>query len=359
MLVDGSAFQQPHGGIARLWRAVLAEWAENGFAEHVTILDRGGTAPRLPGYRYCPAPLLRAPDSGVERSLLQSACDALAADLFVPSEYTCPTRTPSFLYVYDMTPEVLGFDLGAPQWREKRHALEHAAAFACLSESTLRDLRRVVPTARAKRAVVALPGVGPEFSPPSPEAVRGIVATLGLPQTYVIFLGHRDGYKNATLLFDALELLQDRTGLGVLLVGGAPMLEAEYAKRAGRIPVTIARLTDDELRGAYAGAAALVYPSRYEGFGLPVVEAMACGCPVITCRNSSLPEAADDAAIFVGEDAPRELAAAIDDVRRPEVREQLVSRGRAWSHTFEWSRTGRVLQEAILEAAESARGRSA
>ena len=86
-------------------------------------------------------------------------------------------------------------------------------------------------------------------------------------------------------------------------------------------------LSDEELRLAYAGAAALVYPSRYEGFGLPVAEAMACGCPVITTKLASLPEVAGDAALYVDPDDPKSLREALNAVRDPERRATLVAAG--------------------------------
>jgi glycosyltransferase involved in cell wall biosynthesis len=86
-----------------------------------------------------------------------------------------------------------------------------------------------------------------------------------------------------------------------------------------------------------------------------VLEAMACGCPVVTCRNSALPEAADDAAIYVGEDSPLELAQAMRDVLDEETRAGLIARGLAWSARFRWNETARALAAAILDAADNTR----
>jgi tetratricopeptide (TPR) repeat protein len=94
---------------------------------------------------------------------------------------------------------------------------------------------------------------------------------------------------------------------------------------------------------------ALVYPSRYEGFGLPVLEAMKSGCPVITCRNSALPEVAGDAALYVDEVDAEQMANALIKVRRPEIRTELVRKGLENVKQFSWEKTGQKVVAAIGE----------
>jgi glycosyltransferase involved in cell wall biosynthesis len=347
VLMDGCAFQDGLGGISRLWRAVLTEWSESGFARHVVVLDRGGSAPKHPGFGYLAAPPLRALDSTATPKLLDAVCAAVGADVFVSTGYTSQEACPSLLYLYDMTPEALHWDLESPMWRDKHRAIAKASGFACLSENTAADLHRLYPQTIERICRMALPGVDASFQPASPAEIRDFRTAYDLPEEYFIFLGHRDHYKNADLVFDALSQMDEAPRPGLMLVGGRPELEPGFVEKARRTMVRIASLSDDELRTAYSGAAALLYVSRYEGFGLPILEAMACGCPVITCRNSSLPEAAGDAAIYVGEDDPPALCEAMRRVREPAVRDDLVARGLEHCRRFTWSRTAAEVETAI------------
>lgn len=112
-------------------------------------------------------------------------------------------------------------------------------------------------------------------------------------------------------------------------------------------------LDDDTLACLYSGATALVYPSLYEGFGLPIVEAMACGCPVICSNVSSMPEVAGDAARLIDPRNPDDLATAIEEVVESSVTQKdLAQRGLARAATFTWRRTAletRQVFQAVIE----------
>ena len=110
------------------------------------------------------------------------------------------------------------------------------------------------------------------------------------------------------------------------------------------------QLTDEELRLAYAGAVALVYPSKYEGFGLPVLEALACGCPVITCPNASIPEVAGEAAIYVNDDDVTGLAEALCEVQKPTVRNTLINAGLDQCKKFSWIKMAEIISQALVDA---------
>jgi hypothetical protein len=110
------------------------------------------------------------------------------------------------------------------------------------------------------------------------------------------------------------------------------------------------QLSDEELSAAYSGAVALVYPSQYEGFGLPVLEAIACGCPVITCPNASIPEVAGEAALYVNDDDVDGLANALCDVQKPNVRNSLIAAGLEQAKKFSWSKMAKTVSSALIDA---------
>jgi hypothetical protein len=103
------------------------------------------------------------------------------------------------------------------------------------------------------------------------------------------------------------------------------------------------------LRLAYAGAVALVYPSKYEGFGLPVLEAISCGCPVITCPNASIPEVAGEAALYVNDEDVEGLTDALCEVQKPKVRNSLIAAGLEQAKKFSWSKMAKTVSSVLID----------
>jgi glycosyltransferase involved in cell wall biosynthesis len=175
-----------------------------------------------------------------------------------------------------------------------------------------------------------------------------------LPERYVLFVGTLEPRKNITLLLQAFSrLLAERPQDDVRLVvaGGKgwgdrdPVATAEALNLRPRVIFT-GFIEDDDLPDLYRGAQMFVYPSLYEGFGLPVVEAMACGTPVITSNRASLPEVAGDAALLIDPTRPDDLAAAMSALMSGgALHEELRWKGLARAKEFTWEAVARKTLE--------------
>ncbi|MEG4507632.1 glycosyltransferase [Microcoleus sp. F6_B4] len=350
VLLDGVFFQLYRTGIARLWKSLLEEWAENGFAKHIIVLDRVGTSPKIPGIRYCTVPAYDYSKTDADRQMLQQVCDETGADLFISTYYTTPLSTPSVFMAYDMIPEVVGGNLNEPMWKEKHHAIRHASAYIAISENTASDLAKFFPEIASKPLTVAKCGVQSLFSPASQEDINGFKNKYGISKSYFISVGAGADYKNSILFFKAFGQLASKQGFEIVCTGSGVLLEGELRNYTLGTVVHKLQLNDEELRLAYAGAVALVYPSKYEGFGLPVLEALSCGCPVITCPNASIPEVAGEAALYVNDEDVDGLADALCEVQKPNIRNSLIAAGLEQAKKFSWSKMAKTVSSALIDA---------
>lgn len=192
-------------------------------------------------------------------------------------------------------------------------------------------------------------GVGTPFSPsPTPASPE-----------HILFVGGTDPHKNLDLL---LAVMADPVGgrLPPLVVAGpaASVSGAATLSAQGRVR-TVTTPNDAALAALYQRALALVLPSRNEGFGLPALEAMACGCPVVAARSGALPEVCGDAAVLLDPDQPSAwrdaLLVLLDE---PDRRATLARAGLERARAFTWDRTARELSTIYLAASRAASARS-
>jgi glycosyltransferase involved in cell wall biosynthesis len=267
---------------------------------------------------------------------------------------------PTAVVVYDLVPFVDRAQAHAGTARiEKatiRPALRRAAALPCISAATRDDLVRLFPHARAKATVIPLAAdaafAGPAAAPGRPDAHR----------PYVLAVGTLEPRKNLERLVAAWAqlpvALRERHDL--VLVGARGWDDSAILRAARDAGAhLLGRVTDDDLHALYAGASAFVYPSLYEGFGLPVLEAMAAGAPVVTSSVSSLPEVAGDAALLVDPLDTPAIAHAIERVLTdPALAEELRRSGRERARAFSWERTARETLALLEGLAGAPRRRS-
>jgi glycosyltransferase involved in cell wall biosynthesis len=242
-----------------------------------------------------------------------------------------------------------------------RAATRRAARVIAVSESTRQDVIRLcgVP---AERVIVIPNGVSPEFCPADAADVAVFRRQKGLPDRYILFLGTLEPRKNLVRLVDAYAQWRDAAPAGcraikLVVAGGKGWFYEQVFARVQALGLTDMVLFPGfvpagELPWWYRGAALFVYPSLFEGFGLPVIEAMACGTPAITSTASSLPEVAGDAALLVDPDDTAGLAAAIGQVLEdPATAARLAAAGPVQAAQFSWPRTAQetvALYQSVL-----------
>jgi glycosyltransferase involved in cell wall biosynthesis len=274
-------------------------------------------------------------------------------------------RIPSAVLMYDL----IAFVPGARAQRRAarieratiRPAVRRARRLICISQATEDDLLTRFPRATGKTAVVPLAAdsrFGRER--PDEELVAAAARHRVSPGGFVLAAGTLEPRKNLPRLIAAhARLPRELRAAYPLLVVGPPGWELEEALPAARSPdVTVTGFVpDEELAALYAGCSVFCYPSLYEGFGLPVLEAMQSGAPTITSSVSSLPEVGGDAVMYVD---PRDESAIQGALERllcsPAERTDLAERGRRRAREFSWDRTTRgVLEQLELAHAACAR----
>ena len=219
-----------------------------------------------------------------------------------------------------------------------------ATRIIAISECTRRDLSAAygVP---AEKITVIHEAADPRFRPQPAARVAAVRRRYGLPERYLLFVGTIEPRKNLTRLLHAFEVLRDEGLSDALVVVGQrgwlydaffAALERSPAREAVILPGFV---PDEDLPAVYAGAQALAFPSLYEGFGLPVLEAMACGTPVACSGTSSLPEVAGDAALTFDPASEAAILAALRELLvDPSLRQALASRGLERAAQFSWDR---------------------
>ena len=208
-----------------------------------------------------------------------------------------------------------------------------------------------------ERKVVVIPqGVEDRFRPLEPEIIAQTREAVGLPPRYVLYVGSLVPHKNLARLLRAWNVVSPaHPNLSLVLVG-APnhVFRSAGLTELDRSVVSLGYVPEQHLPAVYGGAELFVFPSLYEGFGLPVLEAMACGTPVLTSNVTAMPEVAGDAALLVDPYSFESLAEGLQRLLcSSELRTKLAQRGRKRAREFSWDRTAeatwRVLGETALD----------
>jgi glycosyltransferase involved in cell wall biosynthesis len=224
-------------------------------------------------------------------------------------------------------------------------AVRNSSLIVTVSGNTWEDLKKIKSAAKKKDHIVAPPAVGAQFKAPK-------ARDLKLPNRYLLAVGTLQPRKNFAGIFKAFkEVAAQQKDLHLCIVGG-------IGWKAGAIFKSIPKNLKDrihflgyvpheQLPELYARAQMLVYPSIYEGFGIPPLEAMACGCPVITSNNSSLPEVVGDAAIQVPPKDTKEITRAIKFLLGPSAHASYKKRGLRRASNFSWKASAKEILQSM------------
>ncbi len=310
------------------------------------------------------------------------AVDRYKLDVFFhidPSQPIRVRRTPVVSVLYDLIPYIYkdlyqhvhlggytpGHLIGYSRMRLKWVLLERtlqnysrAAKIISISEHSKQDLLRMVPTTNAKN-IITVPLAG-ELPVSHTKPVDSFARLF--PKQFLFYIGGADPRKGLVPFTKSMETLWKKFPDVSLVLAGKEIIDVDVpeavklAKTAAATskPKQIIRMgfiSDDELAWAYQHAAAFVFPSRYEGFGLPVLQAMQAGCPVVAYNNSSVPEVAGNAAVLVKDGAS--MVPALEKILgNPTYRQHLITKGKKQAAKFTWEKTAASVLKVLVEAAE-------
>lgn len=355
VLVDARPLQGASSlrGMGSYVRGLLGGLVSAGFDDRLALLlDGGMPLPQLPDGDYVVFTVRRryrgrfAPYE--DATALPGELEGLSPDLYHATTLSLPGRIPCPMIVtlHDLIPWALGgrHMIGERlRYRIGRSVLRRARTIVAPSEATAGDAIRIAGVDPQRIKVIA-EGVDSRFR--RMDNVSG--ERWGLTKPFLLYIGALDHRKDPAALLRAWEVARAEGADCDLVLAGAAGKQApksmDGARRLGYLPT-------DELARLLSAAACLIFPSRYEGFGLPLIEAMACGCPVVAYDNSSLPEAAGDVGTLVPDGDAEALGRAaatylLDAERQLEAREAGLRRAR----TFSWAKAARATLDAYQEA---------
>jgi alpha-1,3-rhamnosyl/mannosyltransferase len=251
------------------------------------------------------------------------------------------------LTCYDIIPRLFPGYFSAQQrllWRLTHAlALRAASVILAISRATRDDLVQQLSVPASKVHVTPL-AADPHFRPQPPDEVDRVRSAYDLPDAYVLYMGTNKPHKNLVRLIQAWAAIEPAVGTISLVIAGHrdnryPQAEQAAADLSARVIFTGA-VADADLPALYSGALCFVFPSLYEGFGLPVLEAMACGTPVVCSQVSSLPEVAGDAALFFDPGNVESMAGVLLQlIRDNALQTDLRERGLRRAQHFNWATT--------------------
>ena len=275
------------------------------------------------------------------KSYLQKAILSQKYDLFIPTYYDPYFvkdigSKPFVLTVYDMIYELfpeyfINDNLNVVE--NKKFLMENATRIIAVSENTKKDIIKIYPHIDTAKIDVVYHGC----------SIKTVYKPIdNIPTNYILFVGNRDAYKNFTFLVTSIADFLLNNNLVLICAGGGAFntSENELICKLGLVNKIIQRhFQDDELATYYKNAKCFVFPSLYEGFGLPVLESMTCGCPVVLAHHSAFPEVAGNAGVYFELNNRKDLRDKIEMLIKDEsLRNEYSIKGLEQVKKFSWNK---------------------
>ncbi|MHB8571548.1 MAG: glycosyltransferase family 4 protein [Candidatus Dormibacteria bacterium] len=354
-----------HLGIGTMVRNLLSEMVVDARG-HTLVLLRGGDLPAGLERAFTSVPVGGGPFSPVAHLNARLAIRRLSPDVVVFPFYVTTGGARTVAVVADCIPDHDRTALAGPARnlyyrRYMRRAVRVSRPLLAISEHTRRDLARFHGRSHDVRVMPL--AADPRLRPSPPSEVERFRAKHGLERPFILYLGQWRGYKNLEVVMAALSQLGAAApdlviggGADPARVGGDAALDrrgAQLTRQADALGIgsrlrVLGFVPDEDLAAAYGAARAYVFPSRLEGFGLPALEAMACGTPVIAARAGALPEVVGDSQILLDPDGVGDWVAAIERlVNDDHEHERLSAAGLSRAREFSWRRSADILLDAV------------
>ncbi len=332
---------QRYGGVSVVWNNLVSRILDTPhdvrFVEYqdakMNLARRSITLPSqsITSRRSFLMPLRRYFNPRLTGHIIADTTDSISERFIFHSSYFRICNNPravNVTTVHDFT-----YELFVNSWakrtlhcRQKHAAIRKAQCVVCISENTRRDLLRLLPDVDPHKVHVIYNGVEDQKFHVLPDSQH---------RDFALFVGRRDAYKNFQAILQPLALLNVP-----LRIVGSPLSTIELQQlQKSRIDYQyLGLVSDEELNRLYNTALFLFYPSQYEGFGLPVLEAQMAGCPVLAFNASSIPEIIGDPSLMLDEISVHAIAPLLQRFSNPITREQIVKAGIANARRFTWDR---------------------
>ena len=361
--IDARLLHYSKAGISRYTWHLLEGLAQLSVDEEVVVLrSRKAPTSTLPSAPFRSIAMWTPPHSRFEQVGLRLETSGLGLDLLHSPDFIPPFRRNclSVITVHDlaflMFPQFMTRE-SAKYYGQIDMAVRNTDHIIAVSRSTADDIVRLLGISESRISVIH-EAASPLFRPiTAPEPLAQVRARYGVPEEFILFVSTIEPRKNLPMLLEAFRLVLDRyhSEARLVVVGKLGWLVDESLAAVKRLKLEkdilfLQEVPPEDLLHLYNSARALVMPSFYEGFGLPVLEAMACGTPVIVSNVSSLPEVVGDAGMLVSPQDVEGMAVAMWRVLNdPRLRDEMRAKGLARAACFSWEKAARQTLEVYQE----------